>query len=99
MTELVILNPMRSWGFFMGGLLILLIALRRAPKDRVLFCQFIAIGAFVIALLAHGAANTPEWFEFALFGITALFAILAGYFGVLIFLRGWLQRRKEARQQ
>jgi peptidoglycan/LPS O-acetylase OafA/YrhL len=93
------LNPTRSWGFFIGGLLILLIALRRAPKDRVLFCQFAAIGAFVVALLAHGSAKTPEWLEFALFGITALFTILAGYFGFLTFLRGWLQRRNEVRQR
>ena len=99
MTEIVILNPVRSWGFFIGGLLILLIALRRSSKDRVLFCQLVAFGAFVAALFAHSSAKTAEWLEFALFGITALFTILAGFFGFLIFLRSWLQRRNEVRQR
>jgi hypothetical protein len=89
----------RFLGFALGGLLILLGALRRAPKDRVLVCQFIAWGAFIAALVVQAVPTCPEWVQFAFLATTALFAILSGYFGFLSFLRGWLQHRKEARQR
>jgi peptidoglycan/LPS O-acetylase OafA/YrhL len=98
MTELVILPPTRSWGFAFGGLLMLVLALRRAPRDRVLLCQVIAYGAFVLLLLVYGS-GTPDWFEYGVAATTVLFAVLAGYFGFLNFLRGWLERRKEAPQR
>lgn len=99
MTELEIFPPTRLLGFAIGSLLVLFLALRRAQKDRVLFCQIVAFGAFVLTLLVYGSGRTSDWFEYAHAATTALFTVLAGYFGFLNFLRGWLDRRKEARQR
>ena len=99
MTELQVVPLARPLGYAIGTLLILLIALQRASKDRVLFCQFVAFGAFVILLLLNRSGRPPDWLEYALAANTVLFAVLAGYFGFLNFLRGWLERRKEARQR
>lgn len=99
MTELQVFPLTRPFGYAIGTLLILLLALQRTPKDRVLICQLIAFGAFVLLLLLNRSGRPPDWLEYAFAANTVLFAVLAGYFGFLNFFRGWLERRREARQR
>jgi hypothetical protein len=72
------------------SLFILLRAVKRSPKDRVLFFQTIAFGLFLLVGLISTFGTMPDWF-FPLFAIFFFFfVLLAGYFGML----NWLRRRK-----
>ncbi len=74
------------------SLFILLRALKRSPKDRVLFFQTVAFGLFLLVGLISMLGVMPDWL-FPLFAIFFfLLVLLAGYFGMLNCFR----RRKRA---
>jgi hypothetical protein len=99
MTALGVLSPIRAWVFWVAALLVVLGAVRRAPKDRVLLCQCIAFGALVALMVLKNIVTARDWLVFALAATTASFAIFAGYFGLMNILQGWVERRKGARQR
>jgi hypothetical protein len=99
MTALSMLILIPSWLFFLGPLLVLFCALWRTPKDRVILCQCIAFGALVALMLLKKYGTAPDWAVFALAATIAWFAILAGYFGLMNILQGWVERRRVARQR
>jgi hypothetical protein len=86
------LRNIRGIAIFVVLLLVLLQAIRRTPKDRVLMFQTIAFGIALLIGFLGVLGSMPNWLFLFMAILFCFFVILAAYFGLL----GRLRRRKRA---
>lgn len=88
-TLLVVMS--RGILFALALILVLFLAIRRDPKDRVLLFQTLAFVSFIVAGVVVHFAEISGSTAFLSFIPFIGFAFLAAYFAVT----NWLQRRKK----
>ena len=84
------------WIVYIVGLLSFLYPVfRRNLKDRVLICEGLGVGVFVVGIVLWKIFGLPDWF-IGLAGTTAVvFGALALYFA----LDNWVRRRRESSEK
>jgi hypothetical protein len=85
-------SALRGFLIVAALILALLFALRRNPKDRVLWCQTLAFFSFVAAVVVMRWADLSDSETFLTLIPFLAFIFLAGYFALMNRLR----RRKKA---